>query len=354
MKPNALKTVMIRSAVEKGIKDIKDDPKRGIRNLVELGEMFAGGRFQKDFFKTTMVQLRDENSAYYRIVEQVARQADADALTSFGINLGYNALAHGASIIRDIEATEGYNIPWCITIDVGYETTMLPFDIEGLIEEGKELGIYCYLIYVDSAYPYFDDLMNLLAREKECAFVIFCHPNMVDDSFTENLEAARHVAVFLDLDCNEDDLLVKTSQDLLSTGNICGGFTRAENLAAEDVTSALLDLPESLELPLTAYVRIKKHHPTEQDDVYQKFVQLRESLDVAVLPIDLYQDMAHADRAISSEACLVAVMGDGSLALADMEANERVTGFNIHNISLSEALRKAMPKRGTKENLAHA
>ncbi len=42
---------IITSAVENGIRYIQDNPKRGVRNLLDLGEYFAKGRFQKDFFE---------------------------------------------------------------------------------------------------------------------------------------------------------------------------------------------------------------------------------------------------------------------------------------------------------------
>jgi hypothetical protein len=91
-------------------------------------------------------------------------------------------------------------------------------------------------------------------------------------------------------------------------------------------------------------VRTKTHHPYEADGVYEAFIHLREHLEVPVIPLDLYEDIAHVDRIISSEACLAGITGNSSLILVDADRHERQTGFNIHQMPLSEALRKAMPK----------
>lgn len=345
MKPNAMKSAMIRTAVMKGIRDMKENPKRGIRNLVELGEMFAGGRSQKDFFEGLLAQLRDENSAYYQIVARIVRQADAAALANFGINLGYNALSHGASIIRRVEETEGFNVPWCLTIDCGRERLLLPFDLEAVMEEGMELGIYCYLIQVDAAYPGLDEMMQMLGERKECAILLFCGPETIDDAFCKALAGARHIAAFMNMDGDAAGQDAAAAR-LLATGNVCGGFSRAPGLRAEDVSAALLERPERLGLPVMAFAREREPHPPKGDEVGRGFTRLRAHLEVPVLPVDLYGDLVHADRAISDEACLVDILGDGRLVLLDAEQNRKVTGLNIHERSLREALRAAAPKNG--------
>ena len=344
MKPSPMKTVMIRTAIEKGIRDIRTDPKRGIRNLTELGEMFASGRFQRDFFDIALQQLRDENSAYFHIVDQIAQQTDTEALTTFGINLGYNALSHGASVIRDIEATEGFNVPWCLTFDLGYDHMLSPDDIANVIGEGKELGIYCYLIRFDETYSYLEEMLQVLIDESDCAFVVFCNHNCVSTTLCDALLRARNTLVLLDLDTSEEKELQTAVQRLKGTGNLCGGFSHSSQLAAQDITPHILEQAESLNLPLMAFVRIKKHHLLQTDSVYKAFIELRKNMDIPVLPIDVYDDMAFADQAISTEACLVAILGDGSLILNNVEMNEQTTGYNIREISLREALRRVMPK----------
>ena len=42
---------MIEIAINKGIRDIEENPKRGIRNLVDLASHFASSPFQKDIRK---------------------------------------------------------------------------------------------------------------------------------------------------------------------------------------------------------------------------------------------------------------------------------------------------------------
>ena len=44
---NELRRAIIRSAVQKSIREIRQDPKRGIRKMVDLALHFSHGRFQR-------------------------------------------------------------------------------------------------------------------------------------------------------------------------------------------------------------------------------------------------------------------------------------------------------------------
>lgn len=342
MEPSIIKTMMIRAAVKKGINDAIESPRRGIRNLVELGETLAGGPFQREFLHSVLAQLKDESSAYFHIVTEITRRVSPEALTDFGISLGYNSLSHGASIIRNIEASEGFNVPWCLLIDPSNRGELPPSDISRIIRQGKQLGIYCYLIHIDSSYGYREKLLQMLSSEKQCAFVLFCDHNIVDSAFCRALPRIRNAAVLLKL--GDYDTVHEAADRLLATGNLCGAF--CSDAGSEDfgAPSKILERAEALGLPITVFIRTKKHRLSGTNGVYRQFVYIREHLEVPVLPIDLYDDIAHADAIISSEACIVSIWGDGTMALKRADTEGETCSFSIHETSLREALSRAMPK----------
>lgn len=98
---NSMSRFITGSVVKRTLKDIKDNPERSIRNLVDMALQFSGGRFQQDFFTTAQTMLQNENSAYYRLVRDIVSHADTDRLYTFGMNLGYNGCTAGAQRIRE-------------------------------------------------------------------------------------------------------------------------------------------------------------------------------------------------------------------------------------------------------------
>ena len=91
--------ILIETIVRKAIRDIRDSPKRSTRNLIDMALNFSEGRFQSRFFETAQSMLRDENSAYYRLIPDMVVNVDTEKIIHFGINLGYNSCTAGAKKI---------------------------------------------------------------------------------------------------------------------------------------------------------------------------------------------------------------------------------------------------------------
>ena len=132
--------ILIETIVRKAIRDIQDSPKRNTRNLVDMALNFSEGRFQSRFFEMAQSMLQDENSAYYRLIPDMAVNVDTEKIIHFGINLGYNSCTAGAKKIRALEKKEKFNIPWCISLIIS-ETEYEKHEKEYLrvLEHGKRL-----------------------------------------------------------------------------------------------------------------------------------------------------------------------------------------------------------------------
>lgn len=170
---------------------IKSDPERSLRNLVDMGLSFAAGSEQKRFLQQAQRTLQDENSAYYRIIYDMVLHVDTEHLMGFGMNLGYNSLTAGARTIRRLESECGYDIPWCLTLAIdrkGY--TAHESDYTNLIEQGKRLGIYTYLIIAPEL-PV--GLFTLLRQQKDCAFLLFTSPDELTGDVIDTMAQLYHV-----------------------------------------------------------------------------------------------------------------------------------------------------------------
>lgn len=111
---NSMSRILIETTVRQTLKGLQDDPKRSIRNVVDMALHFSDGRFQSRFFRTAQTMLEHEDSAYYALVEDAANHIDQEHLVTFGMNLGYNSCTWGAQHIRANEAQLGFNIPWTV------------------------------------------------------------------------------------------------------------------------------------------------------------------------------------------------------------------------------------------------
>ncbi|MFR9255401.1 MAG: hypothetical protein ACLVJ6_07805 [Merdibacter sp.] len=193
------KRISIENIVHKAFMDIEEDPRRGLRNLVDLGVNFAKGRFQKPFLRTIQNMLEDEDSAYYTLLEQLLKNTTPAHLSTFGINVGYNSCTMGANIIRSLEERYRFNIPWALSLQIDAKLLQEQPDLYAdIIEQGNDLGIYTYFLYVQKQDPL--PLLPIIRQQSSCAFVLLLRDVAYSDALYDALASIDHLitAVFDD------------------------------------------------------------------------------------------------------------------------------------------------------------
>lgn len=181
---NSMSRFITGSVVKRTLKDIKDNPERSIRNLVDMALQFSSGRFQQDFFTTAQTMLQNENSAYYRLVRDIVSHADTDRLYTFGMNLGYNGCTAGAQRIRENEKKLECNIPWTVAIQMDsehFEEKEKQYQIT--IQAGEKLGIYVWMLFCMKQ-P--QKSLLLAKNHPDSAFFLFCEPEDLTSDFLDD------------------------------------------------------------------------------------------------------------------------------------------------------------------------
>ncbi len=166
---------LLRATIKKSLADIQRDPKRSVRNLVDLGLQFADGCNQRGFLEVTRTYLSSENSAYYRLAENIVNEIDHDKLANYGINFGFNGCTMGARILRESEAEYGCHIPFLLAFFVSSDSDALKVsDIADTVRQGMQLGIYIYVVICSG--DNYSQLLDMAEEFADCAFVFFVNP----------------------------------------------------------------------------------------------------------------------------------------------------------------------------------
>lgn len=206
IKNDKITKALLRATITKTLGDIARDPKRSVRNLVDLGLNFAEGCNQQEIFDITQKYLSNEDSAYYRLAENIAREADHGKLTTFGINFGYNGCTSGARVLREKSAQLGIHIPFLLIFTVtDGEDSLTAEDIESAVRQGMELGIYIYaLICASDKYP---EMIDLAAKFSDCAFMFFVNPQRLTREVVSRISEMENVVTSVRYDGESDECL---------------------------------------------------------------------------------------------------------------------------------------------------
>lgn len=172
--PNHITKAIIDSTVDRGLREIEEDPKRSLRKLTDMARLFNKGRFLDEVLGMVQDLLRNDDSPYYTTIENTMRHVTRQNIKGFGINFGYCGLTFGGKRIREIEPTVNFRIPWSlnIRIDTRSRDSMTVDEVENCIIQGQPLGIYVYIIRISGSCSCLQRLCEVMSRYEDCAFMI--------------------------------------------------------------------------------------------------------------------------------------------------------------------------------------
>ena len=341
---NKMVQTIVKMAVENGIRYIEDNPKRGVRNLLDLGEYFASGRFQKVFFDLAHEILNNEDSYYYEIIEDLVKNTKHDNLTVFGINMGYNSLTYGANIIREHEKKHGYNIPWSIAFNFeeNSDNNLTEEEILNIINSGKNIGIYSYMIMLGKK-----DMWNILFdafdEYNDCAFILFADQDIIDEEMVKKISNNPNVCTLILIDNFEiqDKDITKKLNILRKYKCLYGGYYCYDDSDVINITNGTASSNlVSMNLNFAVFVKQTDCSEHVAQNISEYILSTRIKTNSPVLFIDFYGDHARVDKIISEEQCFLSINSDGQICVSNIADK---TKYNIRNSSLEEILECTMP-----------
>lgn len=332
---DSMNQVMVKTIVAKAIRDIKVDPERTVRNLVDMAMNFADSRFQQQFYSGAQALLANENSGYYSLVRDTVTKVNEETMLTFGMNVGYLGLFRAAGQIRELESKRGYNIPWTVSLTIA--EGKLYDKHHQVIRQGEALGIHTWHLFSHHGVY---ECMSLASQHPESAFVIFCGSHEVDWNVLDCASDLRNVAFLLPFD-TESELTCS----LLREAGILFGLYRAysaKDLLAIESGKLLHDM-ERLN-PLI--VILKPQFPCDQsvrDRVCAWITNARLGQEFRTILWELYGDMLMVDNVISEDPCWAGFDEYGQLNTE--KGVNREFGLNIFKQDLPAIFQRAFPKQ---------
>ncbi|MCI5568366.1 MAG: hypothetical protein MR372_00755 [Lachnospiraceae bacterium] len=312
MKKDITRAIM-DATVDRGLKEINEDPRRSIRKLADLGKQFNNGRFMQDLYAIFQDLLRNDDSPYYTAIEHLLQNTDRKALKDFGINMGYNGFTKGGKKIRNFYTKKGLKVPWAIIIrlDPLSRNSITPHDLISLIAEGKKLGIFSYIITLENSLDYLEDLLKVFMTYDDCAFMLNMPDKEMDASISPFVKECRNVLYFLPV---FDDSIGQNVSILKREKAWYGLYAHYDENNAENIIST--ESTWEYLLQDAAFLITIAKDGTDQsviDSTTQKIKQTRLEPVVPLFIFDLYGDAAQIQKLISGQIFFFEILSDGTL-----------------------------------------
>lgn len=332
-----MKKAMIEAAVDHGIKDMEEDPERSIRRLTDLGKQFSRNRFQEMIFSVMQELLDNENSAYYDMMHNALNNFDHEALKKFGVNFGYMGWTYGAGKLRRIESEQSFSIPWTILLryDPRREDGLNIDRLTHLMEEGQDLGIYVYFIRQcgDDNDSY--QLLTLLERYKECAYVWFKDNGRLTAAQIQMLKLCKNTVVSLPIDDPETALTAALLKDQKIPFALHTEYETEKDFSESGVSRFMENV---LTTETCFFFLIAKDHASFSAAKIAHDSRLRQEYPCIIM--DYYADAEAITQIVCEQNSLLEIGTEGQILLPDDHSGEQ---FQFDK-PLSEALKAVMPQ----------
>ncbi|MCH3953664.1 MAG: radical SAM protein [Eubacterium sp.] len=208
------------AAIDMALKEYHKDRDKAVGTVFGYAEKYLGdANINVDLSRMKRL-LADPDSAISRYVDRIITTLHPNVLKTFILNFLYEAMFCGTKKIHEARAKYQCNVPWLILMDptsacnlhctgcwaaeYGNKLNLTFEEMDNVIEQGKELGIFYYMFTGGEPLVRKDDLIRLAEKHQDCAFVAFTNSTLVDEKFCEDLVRVGNLGLAISLEGFED------------------------------------------------------------------------------------------------------------------------------------------------------
>ena len=212
-------TTLKKLGIDQMINYAYKDPEKNLSKLMDWADKFSKGEFPTQR-KVIREIVENQDHPYHEYVLKIFKELDPEVTKSMVTNFFINANLIGWPKQEKFRQKYGCNIPWAILLDPTSACNLhctgcwaaeygnklnLSFDeIDDIIRQGKELGVYMYIYTGGEPMVRKDDLIKLCEKHNDCIFLCFTNGTLIDEKFADEMLRVKNFVPAISLEGNEE------------------------------------------------------------------------------------------------------------------------------------------------------
>ena len=202
--------------IDIALKNIDKNREQEVVKLIDfMAKYMADEKMDVDYEKAKAI-ISDKNNALNKYMNRILDEVDPKVLKTMALNLGFEAFMHGTKTIRKMREKYQCNVPWLILMDptsacnlhctgcwaaeYGNKLNLTLEEMDSVVTQGKELGVYFYMFTGGEPLVRKADLIKLCEKHNDCAFLAFTNGTLVDEAFCEELKRVGNLYLAISLE----------------------------------------------------------------------------------------------------------------------------------------------------------
>lgn len=209
------------AAIDVALRRLNRDRQKGLLQIVDLARKFMGDNFSDEAYEGAKKIIGDPSHKWNKFMNHMLDELDTNVAKMTALDLGFEAAFYGTKTIRRMRKMHDCSIPWLILIDptsscnlncdgcwaaeYGSRQNLTFEEMDDIITQGKELGIYFYMFTGGEPLVRKDDILKLCKKHRDVAFHSFTNGTLIDDDFCRKAQKAGNLSFSVSLEGFEED-----------------------------------------------------------------------------------------------------------------------------------------------------
>lgn len=210
-----------RAGISTAYDYLEKDPEKNLPRLMDWVDRFAGEGPRS--FPTQRAAFRavieNPQSNWYQLLVRVLKETDPQVVKTVFTNFILNANFIGWKTQEAYRQQYGCNIPWAILLDptsacnlhctgcwaaeYGDRLNLTLDEIDSIIRQGKEMGVYMYIYTGGEPLVRKKDLLALCEKHDDCVFLSFTNATLIDEAFAREMLRVKNFVPAISVEGDE-------------------------------------------------------------------------------------------------------------------------------------------------------
>lgn len=217
---HAIEKKAFEVTVDKILKEKPEERQKTLLKLVNLAEKYMGSNFTKESYDGARKMIINADQKWIRFANRLLEETDPHVAKMTALTLGFEAAFNGTKTIRKMREINKCNIPWIILMDptsacnlhckgcwaaeYGNKLNLTFEELDGIVTQGKKLGIYFYMMTGGEPLVRKADVIKLCDKHQDVAFHCYTNGTLVDQAFCDEMKRVGNLTLSISLEGFED------------------------------------------------------------------------------------------------------------------------------------------------------
>ena len=213
------KQAALAAAVKTGLSYLEKDPEVNIPKLMELVDKFVPDGWYESQRNAIRNAIQDKDSNWYKLILRIY-ELDPGVREAFFTNFIINASLKGSALQEETAEENNCNVPWAILLDptsacnlhctgcwaaeYGNKLNLSFDDMDSIVTQGKELGVYFYMMTGGEPMVRKKDIIELCRKHNDCVFFAYTNGTLVDEALCKQMQEVGNLFLGLSVEGEPD------------------------------------------------------------------------------------------------------------------------------------------------------